>query len=84
VASLGSVVEITTPADRVRLAREARPPRQSLLDRVEATEHGVRLHLAEGAAAADPYPLAASPGTGTGGDQGREAGARGFPGWHLR
>jgi N-acetylmuramoyl-L-alanine amidase len=67
VVARGSVVDIAMPADRVRLLRDPRPSRRSLLDRVEASEHGVRLFLAEGAAAAEPYVLAASPGQTSGG-----------------
>jgi N-acetylmuramoyl-L-alanine amidase len=67
VASRGSVVEINVPTDRLRLLRDPNPPRQSLLDRVEASEHRLRLQLASGAVAADPYVLPAASGPGASG-----------------
>jgi N-acetylmuramoyl-L-alanine amidase len=67
VASRGPVVDVTIPLDRVRLLRDPKPPRQSLLDRVETSEHLVRLVLASGAAAADPYVLPAGAGQNAGG-----------------
>jgi N-acetylmuramoyl-L-alanine amidase len=66
IATRGPVVDVSLPAERVRLLRDPRPPNRSLLDRVEASEHRVRLYLAEGAAAAEPYVLAAAPGSGGG------------------
>ena len=62
VAGRGPVVDVTLPLDRVRLLRDPKPPRQSLLERVETGEHRVRLFLASGAAAADPYVLPAGAG----------------------
>ena len=67
VAARGPVVDVTIPLDRVRLLRDPKPPRQSLLDRVETGEHRVRLFLASGAAAADPYVLPAGAGQNAGG-----------------
>ena len=66
VATHGSVVEITLQSDRLRLEREPRPPRQSLLDRIEADERRIRLFLAAGAAAAEPYVLGSAPGQASG------------------
>ncbi|HVR30979.1 MAG TPA: N-acetylmuramoyl-L-alanine amidase [Thermoanaerobaculia bacterium] len=66
VATLGSVVEIASRSDRFRVVREPRPPRHSLLDRIEIDDTRVRLHLAAGAAAAEPYVLAAAPGQASG------------------
>jgi N-acetylmuramoyl-L-alanine amidase len=62
VATRGSVVEVTVPTDRVHLLRDPQPPRQSLLDRVETSEHRIRLQLVSGAVAADPYVLPAAAG----------------------
>jgi N-acetylmuramoyl-L-alanine amidase len=67
VAARGTVVDIAVPLDRVRLLRPPEPPRQSLLDHVEAGEHHLRLVLAQGAVAAEPYPLQAAPGQGQAG-----------------
>ncbi len=67
VATRGPVVDVEIPLDRVRLLKDPKPPRQSLLDRVEAGEHRVRLFLAAGAAAAEPYILPAGAGQGASG-----------------
>jgi N-acetylmuramoyl-L-alanine amidase len=66
VASQGEWLEVVSQSDRLRLQREPRPPRSSLLEQVEADERRVRLRLAPGAVAAEPYVLAAAPGQAAG------------------
>ena len=58
----GQIVDIEIPIDRLQLTQGRPHPSRSLLRSVKVDEHTIRLQLEPGAAAAEPYVLARSPG----------------------